>query len=462
MNTLPSVFSNLPGLAEEGVQDEQALLAEMGEWHQHLDHLLDANVRQEVQVAEMAKDVAGWCRGAGKDAAASLARQATSLLPRNLPATSLQHLRQKSSPAKGKGTAAKRAPRGWLSSTFLLLTGSPAKAQRSEGRSSRAERVGSSQRSERYTVGADEPLKRMMSDAGPRSSYDRPKSDRVRRSKSDVDYGMSEPDASTRCPSSSTRHLRPSTIDAASDDGAWERTNIERLRREVSRDLSSCGGDDRGDGPAARGSISRRQLREREKEERESARGKTDGGRAGAPVGGGKQETLQTQLLRMPYYLFQGLVLITFVTDKVSHVNLLSSIRKKVLVGMMALSIGNFFSSTTTARSNILFLALRAMCDFLNIAHALSLILLSIWAPALPANSRALAAWLAHFPSLAAFLGISCSQVGPILGTFNLITGATYIYMLYACICVKRESLCVCVGERDVRVRSRECACVCE
>jgi len=429
----PSVFSNLPGLAEEGVQDEQALLAEMGEWHQHLDHLLDANVRQEVQVAEMAKDVAGWCRGAGKDAAASLARQATLLLPQNLPATSLQHLRQKSSTAKEKGTAAKRAPRGWLSSTFSLLTGSPAKAQRSEGRSSRAERVG-----------ADEPLKRMMSAAGPRSSYDRPKSDRVRRSKSDVDYGMSEPDASTRRPSSSMRHRRPSTIDAASDDGAWERTNIERLRREVSRDLSSCGGDDRGVGPAAKGSISRRQLREREKEERESARGKTDGGRAGAPVEGGKQETLQTQLLRMPYYLFQGLVLITFVTDKVSHVNLLSSIRKKVLVGMMALSIGNFFSSTTTARSNILFLALRAVCDFLNIAHALSLILLSIWAPALPANSRALAAWLAHFPSLAAFLGISCSQVGPILGTFNLITGATCIYMLYACICVKKESLCVC------------------
>jgi hypothetical protein len=98
-------------------------------------------------------------------------------------------------------------------------------------------------------------------------------------------------------------------------------------------------------------------------------------------------------------------------------------VRKQVLVGVMALSICNFFSSTTTARSNLIFLALRAVCDLLNITHALGLILLSIWAPALPASGRMLAAWLAHFPSLAAFLGISVSQVGPILGTFNLITG---------------------------------------
>ena len=139
--------------------------------------------------------------------------------------------------------------------------------------------------------------------------------------------------------------------------------------------------------------------------------------------GGAANETLQTQLLRMPYYLFQGLVLITFVTDKVTHIDALSDMRKQVMVGIMALSIGNFFSSTTTARSNIVFRALRAVCDSLNILHALVLILLSVWASALPASSRSLAAWLSHFPSLANFSGISPSQVGPMLGTFNLITG---------------------------------------
>ena len=139
--------------------------------------------------------------------------------------------------------------------------------------------------------------------------------------------------------------------------------------------------------------------------------------------GGAAHETLQTQLLRMPYYLFQGLVLITFVTDKVTHIDDLSDMRKQVMVGIMALSIGNFFSSTTTARSNIVFRALRAVCDSFNILHALVLILLSVWASALPASSRSLAAWLSHFPSLANFSGISPSQVGPMLGTFNLITG---------------------------------------
>lgn len=140
-------------------------------------------------------------------------------------------------------------------------------------------------------------------------------------------------------------------------------------------------------------------------------------------TGGAAHETLQTQLLRMPYYLFQGLVLITFVTDKVTHIASLSDMRKQVMVGIMALSIGNFFSSTTTARSNIVFRALRAVCDSLNILHALVLILLSVWASALPVSSRSLAAWLSHFPSLANFFGISPSQVGPILGTLNLITG---------------------------------------
>ena len=217
----------------------------------------------------------------------------------------------------------------------------------------------------------------------------------------------SDADAGAKRPSSTRSHLRASATftEGCSGEGRGEGAKQAANARgggEIGAGASS--GKPPADAAFRRSSSA--VLRER------------DRGPAGSA-----HETLQTQLLRMPYYLFQGLVLITFVTDKVSHIDGLNDMRKQVLVAIMALSIGNFFSSTTTARSNIVFLALRAVCDCLNILHALALILLSVWARALPPSSRSLAAWLSHFPSLANFLGISQSQVGPILGTFNLITG---------------------------------------
>lgn len=202
---------------------------------------------------------------------------------------------------------------------------------------------------------------------------------------------------------------RSAFIEIASDEGVSEHTE----RRERYDSGNGADGNTRHPG----------RVHDRERTTRERAGAKAEAVRAGVGEGGSKQETLQTQLLRMPYYLFQGLVLITFVTDKAADMESLSDMRKKVLVAVMALSIGNFFSSTTTARSHIIFLALRSICDLVNISHALCLILLGIWLPALSTSGRALAEWLAHFPSLAAFLGISQTQVGPILGTFNLITG---------------------------------------
>ena len=209
---------------------------------------------------------------------------------------------------------------------------------------------------------------------------------------------------------------RPTSMDGTGDEGIGE-----NLKRRERRENSGSGADGTSRGASMGGQFER----DRPGAKLEAGRG---GVKSGAGPGGGDQaETLQTQLLRMPYYLFQGLVLITFVTDKAADMESLSDTRKKVLVGVMALSIGNFFSSTTTARSNVLFLALRSVCDLVNISHALCLILLGIWSPALTASGRALAEWLAHFPSLAAFLGISQAQVGPILGTFNLITGTHFL-----------------------------------
>jgi hypothetical protein len=193
-------------------------------------------------------------------------------------------------------------------------------------------------------------------------------------------------------------------MDGVSDDGG------ERASREDSRGVGSTGHESRREeGDSAQRSF-RRSSSGKEKSERDRALGN-------------QEETLQTQLLRMPYYLFQGLVLITFVTDKVADMDSLSNVRKRVLVCVMVLSIGNFFSSTTTARSNVLFRVLRSVCDVFNISHAVLLILLGIWSPALSEHGRNLATWLAQFPSLAVLLGISQPRLGPILGTFNLITG---------------------------------------
>ena len=199
---------------------------------------------------------------------------------------------------------------------------------------------------------------------------------------------MSDEDPGPKRPSSIRSQRRSTWVDATSDEGGGEQAK----RRDKQDSGSGADGNSRHSGPG-RGYHT-------DKAERERAGVKAETGRGGCD-GPDEQETLQTQLLRMPYYLFQGLVLITFVTDKAADMESLSDMRKRVLVAVMALSIGNFFSSTTTARSHILFLALRSLCDLINISHALCLILLGIWLPALSASGRTLAEWLAHFPSLA-------------------------------------------------------------
>jgi len=209
----PSVLQ-LPLLPEQGAQDESALVAEMNEWHEAINDLLDADAPsaqgvQEVHVGELASSMASWCKDAGSDAATSLAKRATSILPKS---TSGAGLRRKGSGAPGeargaaKGAAATRRADagGWLSatiaSTVSLLTRSPGKADKLGRQRAMRDGDGLGERGERGErlrdgrAAADGSLRRQRSDLGPRpaSSSERPKSDRdlrVRRSQSDLDGG---------------------------------------------------------------------------------------------------------------------------------------------------------------------------------------------------------------------------------------------------------------------------------
>jgi hypothetical protein len=185
---VPSLLQH-PLLPEQGAQDESALMAEMSEWHDSIHDLLhdDAPTQkgiQEVHVGELASDLASWCKDAGSDAATSIAKKATAILPKSGPGG----LRRKGAGASGWLSAT-------LSSTMSLLTGSPGKGERGGLRRSVRDRDGLGERGERsrdppgHRGAADGGLRRQRSDMGPASSGERLDRDlRVRRSKSDVDW----------------------------------------------------------------------------------------------------------------------------------------------------------------------------------------------------------------------------------------------------------------------------------
>lgn len=164
-------------------------MAEMSEWHESISDLLHDDVPtqqgiQEVHVGELASDLASWCKDAGSEAATSIAKKATSILPKSGPGG----LRRKGAGASGWLSAT-------LSSTMSLLTGSPGKADRRGLSRSVRGRDGLGERGERSRDplgnrgAADGGLRRQRSDMGPSSSGERLDRDmRVRRSKSDVDW----------------------------------------------------------------------------------------------------------------------------------------------------------------------------------------------------------------------------------------------------------------------------------
>mmetsp|Transcript_60462 Transcript_60462/g.142648 ORF Transcript_60462/g.142648 Transcript_60462/m.142648 type:complete len:497 (-) Transcript_60462:158-1648(-) len=124
-----------------------------------------------------------------------------------------------------------------------------------------------------------------------------------------------------------------------------------------------------------------------------------------------------------PYYLWMGAVLMSFVTDNVHDLASFPEERKKLTLVLLAMSVVNLFSVTTTPRSHLAFLALRAVCDVLNVLHAGVLLLVSIWAVSLPPDLRALALWFSRSPSLSGFLGVEEGHSGAVLGVAHLLLG---------------------------------------
>ncbi|EKX36327.1 hypothetical protein GUITHDRAFT_117555 [Guillardia theta CCMP2712] len=123
------------------------------------------------------------------------------------------------------------------------------------------------------------------------------------------------------------------------------------------------------------------------------------------------------------YYLFQGTILISFVTDNVREVTSLRSEQKQIMLVMLLLSVGNFFSSTTTPKSHILLVLFRALCDIANILHAVILTLLCIWSDGMRADDSEIARWFLRSPSNAKLLMLPEEHVGAVLGIVNLLFG---------------------------------------
>jgi hypothetical protein len=105
--------------------------------------------------------------------------------------------------------------------------------------------------------------------------------------------------------------------------------------------------------------------------------------------------------LCLPYYLLHGYIHMTFITDKAHNMDKLGAEQKQAMLCLLALSVSNFLSTTTTLRSPLPFLLIRGLCDTLNIAHSVVLILISIWViePRIELQSASLYRWLADFPS---------------------------------------------------------------
>lgn len=105
--------------------------------------------------------------------------------------------------------------------------------------------------------------------------------------------------------------------------------------------------------------------------------------------------------LCLPYYLLHGYIHMTFITDRAHNMHTLGSEQKQAMLCLLALSVCNFLSTTTTLQSPLPFLLIRGLCDAFNIAHSVLLILISIWAvePRFDIHSAPFYQWLADFPS---------------------------------------------------------------
>lgn len=204
------VASVLSSLGSDVVQDEREMLEEMGDWHDHISDLLDAKAKkrcvgehthiEEIAVGELPARVAGWCQDVGTEAASSLAKKATSLLPRST-TVDWQQPRRKGTTSTGNGgrergtghgseksLLARSGKRSWLTSTvssaLSLLSRSPSKAGVLSKEPSNGQEAGGRSRGGQKNVA----VRRENSDI----SAERPRSDRelfarTRRTKSDVD-----------------------------------------------------------------------------------------------------------------------------------------------------------------------------------------------------------------------------------------------------------------------------------
>ena len=135
------VLSTLGPRPETGALAERQMLQEMGDWHDHISELLDTKAQprgdeahiEEIAVGELPARVAGWCQDVGSEAASSLAKTASSLLPRST--TVDWQARRKSSEGVPRVAPPQRAKaqqkKSWLvstvSSTLSLLSMSPSK-----------------------------------------------------------------------------------------------------------------------------------------------------------------------------------------------------------------------------------------------------------------------------------------------------------------------------------------------
>jgi hypothetical protein len=191
----PQVYASLGNPSESGAQQEDELLAEIGNWQEDIDVLLDANQPtqgvEEVNIGELPSQLADWCKCASTEAASSLAKKAGGLLPRN-PPVNLQKLRRRSSGSSTNVAKSKHkaGSGGWLSapisSTWSLLSSLRPKGSTPDKRSSQSGRDSKVARSERYHGGDEVPgggLHRRKSEV----FVDRRKPDNVRRSSSYVE-----------------------------------------------------------------------------------------------------------------------------------------------------------------------------------------------------------------------------------------------------------------------------------
>jgi len=112
-----------------------------------------------------------------------------------------------------------------------------------------------------------------------------------------------------------------------------------------------------------------------------------------------------------------------FITEKAHNMNNLNGQQKGAMLILLALSVGNFLSTTTTPRSPLPFIVIRGICDLLNISHSIMLILLSVWIPRLAGDCAVLCRWLVEFRNLANTTSLPADHVAAVVGTITLLLG---------------------------------------